>query len=348
MMFDRRAFCTLLGATALTVVGGKRLRAADLATIRYVHSTPAARPYHSYSYAGEPAGLYAKIGLKPDFNFISGSAAAMQLLVSGDADLANVGILEYISARQKQPTLPLSMVYCEDYNSSYVLVVPEDSAIKTLADFKGKSIGVLSLGSGSVSTTKAMLRKAGVDPAGVQILAVGADAQALAALRSGVVEGLSYFIGSIAGLENTGMKFRYFTADIPSGIFVASRTGLTRNRDLIVRGCQGIALSTAYSEIDPIGAAKGYQTLFGKPGVAQTVLEQDAHTITRTMSIFKQVDDKRLWGQMTKDDWQRLIAFTGADFGLDANTDMGQFFDDSLIADINKLDIVGLARAAKT
>ena len=84
------------------------------------------------------AGLHTKIGLDPGIPVHRGLGACLQLLISGDADIGNIGILEFIASKKKQPTLPLSVVYCHDYRSSYVTVVPEDSPIKAVADFKGK------------------------------------------------------------------------------------------------------------------------------------------------------------------------------------------------------------------
>ena len=90
------------------------------------------------AFPGKNAGLYEKIGLDPEFLFISGSAATLQLLISGDADIGNIGILEFIASKKKQPTLPLSVVYCHDYRGSYVTIVPEDSPIKTRRRLQGQ------------------------------------------------------------------------------------------------------------------------------------------------------------------------------------------------------------------
>src|SRR4051794_8409624 len=149
----RRRF---LQATAGLSLAPWAAQAQAMTKVRYVSSSPVGRPYHAYLYAGAKAGLHAKIGVDPEFLFIAGSGAVLQLLLSGDGDIGNIGILEFIASKQKQPTLPLSVVYCHDYSSSYITVVPEDSPVKTAADLKGKSVGVTSLASGAVPTLKAM------------------------------------------------------------------------------------------------------------------------------------------------------------------------------------------------
>src|SRR5262249_15831866 len=110
-------------------------RAQALPKVRYVASSPVVRPYHAYLYAVARAGRQQRSGMERELLCISGSAATLQLLIAGDADIGNIGILEFIAAKKRQPTLPLSLIYCHDYRSSYVTVVPEDSPIKTVADF---------------------------------------------------------------------------------------------------------------------------------------------------------------------------------------------------------------------
>ena len=81
-------------------------------------------------------------------------------------------------------------------------------------------------------------------------------------------------------------------------------------------------------------------------GDAATALRNDAHAIEKTLSIFKQPNDGHRWGEMTEADWNKLIAFAGPEFGLKPDdTKFADFFNGSLIADVNKVDI-GLAEAA--
>jgi NitT/TauT family transport system substrate-binding protein len=341
---------TFLQAAAGLILAPWAAQAETLSKVKYVHSSPVARPYHAYTFSGKGAGLYEKVGIDPEFLFISGSAATLQLLISGDADIGNIGILEFISSKKKQPTLPLSVVYCEDYRGSYVTVVPEDSPIKTVADFKGKTVGVLSLAAGTVPTLRAMARQAGIDPKSIQFVAVGADAPAMVALKSGRVDAYSHFIGAIAGLEGHGMKFRSFSPDVCSGVFVTNNALLAKNRDLVVRALQGIALSTRFAEVNPVAAARNYYAMFKPPtGDPAAALRRDAHAIEKTLSIFKQPNDGRKWGEMTQHDWDKLIDFAGPEFCLKPeDTKFADFFNGSLIDDVNKVDITLAEKAARS
>jgi NitT/TauT family transport system substrate-binding protein len=339
---------TFLQASAGLSLAPWAARAQTLSKVRYVSSSPVGRPYHAYIYAGAKAGLHAKVGVEPEFLFIAGSGAVLQLLLSGDGDIGNIGILEFIASKKKQPTLPLSVVYCHDYTSSYITVVPEDSPVKAPADLKGKSVGVTSLASGAVPTLKAMAREAGIDPSSIQFVAVGAEAPAMVALKSGRIDAYSHFIGVIAGLENLGMKFRSFSPDVPSGVFVTSNALLAKNRDLVVRGLQGIALSTRFAQLNPAAAARNYYETFQKPiGDTAKALRNDVHAIEKTLTIFKQPNDGHKWGEMTEAGWNKLVALAGPEYGLTPeNAKFSDYFNGSLIGDINKIDINALAEQA--
>jgi NitT/TauT family transport system substrate-binding protein len=339
---------TFLQAAAGLSLAPWPAQAQALTKVRYVSSSPVIRPYHAYIYAGARAGLHAKIGVEPEILTIAGSAAVLQLLISGDGDIGNIGFLEFIAAKKKQPTLPLSVVYCHDYSSSYVTVVPEDSPIKTASDLKGKSVGVTSLASGAVPTMKAMARQAGIDPASIQFIAVGAEAPAMVALKAGRIDAFSHFIGVIAGLENLGMKFRSFSPDVPSGVFVTSNALLTKNRELVVRGLQGIALSTRFAQVNPVATARNYYAMYQPPTIDPAqALRNDVHAITKTLSIFKQPNDGHKWGEMTEAGWNKLVTLAGPEFELNPeNTKFADFFNGSLIDDVNKIDIAALAEAA--
>jgi NitT/TauT family transport system substrate-binding protein len=206
-----------------------------------------------------------------------------------------------------------------------------------------------------VPTVKAMARQAGIDPASVQFVAVGADAAALVALKSGRVDALSFFIGSVAGLENLGNTFRSFSPDVSSGVFVTSNAFLAKSRDLAVRGLQGIALSTRFAQLNPAAAARNYYAMFQQPtgwhdkALRDKALRDDVHAIEKTMTIFKQPNDGRLWGELTESDWSKLIAFAGPELGLKPeDTRYSDFFNGDLIADVNKVDMTLAEAAAKS
>lgn len=337
----------MLGASAALLGGQARAAAPD--KVRFICSGPSAAPYLSYLYGGIPCGLYDKLNLAPDISFIAGSAAAMQVLLSGDADIANLGLLDFIAAKKKMPNLPLHLMYSQDAVASYTLVVPEDSPIQSVADLKGKSIGVLSLASGSVPYTKTMLRQAGLAATDVDFVAVGADATAAVAVKSKRVDALNMYIGFIGAMEAKGMKFREFPVQVPSAVFLVNDRFLEANRDTTMRAFQGVVLSTAFSQVNPTATAREYFKLYGEPrGDATEATREAVHIIERTMAGQKQIaDTSRLWGDISPASWERLVEFAGPDVGLAPGTPLSAYFDASLIPEINKVDVGWAISAAK-
>jgi NitT/TauT family transport system substrate-binding protein len=330
MRVTRRQFLgTAAAATALALPGWAL--AETLQKLRVIMPGAATRPYLDYVYGAEGFGFNKKLGLTADYNGVQGSGAALQLLVAGEGDIVHLGILEYIAAKLKQPSLPTRLIYCQDYASAYVMAVPDDSPVKSIADLKDKTIGVLSLSSGAVPTAKAQLREAGVDPNSVTIVPTGAESGALAGLKSKQVDAVNYHIGTIGVMENLGAKFRLFTPKIPSTGFAVSDALLAKNRDLVVRGMQGVVLSTIVTLANPAAAVRDYYKQFGPPqGDLDTAL----------------LNDTRPWGELREEEWGRLVAFAGPDT-IPADAKLASFFDSSLLSDINKADTSWAYVAAK-
>jgi ABC-type nitrate/sulfonate/bicarbonate transport system substrate-binding protein len=71
----------------------------------------------------------------------------------------------------------------------YVIGVPVDSPIRTLADFKGKKIGVHSTsGASAVFTTQSALSAAGLKTTDYELVTIGMQQEAMGALTSGKVD----------------------------------------------------------------------------------------------------------------------------------------------------------------
>ena len=90
-----------------------------------------------YTKCWENAGL--DVTLQP-----TNSTTAMQAVLSGQADLVNMGPAAAIIARTKGA--PIKAVYLNMRHNFQFPVVLDTSPIKSLADFKGKTIGVISYG----------------------------------------------------------------------------------------------------------------------------------------------------------------------------------------------------------
>jgi NitT/TauT family transport system substrate-binding protein len=162
-------------------------------------------------FAAIPLGLgyYAEEGLDVDIQTVAGASAAMNMLVSGQAQFTTAGTPGLFAAVDKG--VPAQAFICQVPDYFVSIAVEQDGPIHSFADLKGKTIGVSANGGAPVFVTKAIMKSMGWNPdTDVQFLAVGTALPALDALRRGRVQALVEWDSIFALFEFHGGKFRYF------------------------------------------------------------------------------------------------------------------------------------------
>jgi NitT/TauT family transport system substrate-binding protein len=332
--FDRRTVLkSCVATTFASALPFSGAVAQAPAKIRFAGAAAVARADQGFMFAGIPTGIFKQLSVDADFVTVAGSAAGIQLLVGDQAQLAHVGMLELLAAKRTNPTLPVQAVFLQDVSSAYEIVVPNESPIKSVAEIKGKKVGVISLASGAILVVQAMLHQAGLDAKDVEILPVGTGAQALAALKS-----------------DLGVKLRYFTPTVPSSVLVANTNQIAKNRDGLVRALQGVVMNMAYLQTNPAAGVRAYWSLFGKPtSNEEKDLQDNSRLITRSAELWKPLGSPGLYGDMNDKTWLDMLDFIGSSFEFD-RSQIKNVYTSSLIADVNKADIkraIEMARAEK-
>ena len=294
-----------------------------LTRIKFVGAAAVARPDQGFMFLGITTGFYKDLGIDGDFFTTAGSGSVIQLIATNQAQLGHCGMQELMGAKLKNPTLPVRAVFLQEVGAGYEIVVPRSGSIQSIAELKGKRIGVMSLASGAVPF--------------VELLPVGTGAQALAALQSGRVDALSLFRGQHAALETLGIEFRYFTVPYPSSVMIANETFLKNNRSALVRALQGVVLSQVFMRANPQAAVRSFWQINGRPKEDEAKALQDGvHLIERAAELWKKPDDSRKWGLMTDQDWTQLARFSAIDITPEQ---VSALYTDELIEEINKVDI---------
>lgn len=350
MTTSRRTFLRMASAAAMVpampgLIG--RARAQDLPLVRYAGAAPVIRPDHAWQFLGIPMGYYERLGFRGDYLPTAGSAAAVQLVLAGEAEVANSGFLELIAAKTRQPDLPVHMYYSQERLSSYEIIVPSDSPITELSQLAGKNIGVPSLASGALPFARGLLRTSGVDPDGVEFLPIGVGAQALAAIDGGEVEAFSVFAGSIAAMELMGRTFRSFTAPIAGAGMVMSDRFVRDNRDLAVAIFKGFILNQRIMQSHPEETVRAYWSAYGAPaGDLDAEMRSAAHFIRRTSAVFQSPDDPQPWGYYTPQEWETIKDFFGGpDGAIPDGAQLSDFYSDELVEEGNQVDLSMIADA---
>ena len=309
--------------------------------------------YHGFLFLGIPLGFYREQGVDAEFGTAAGSAAALQLVATNQAQLGYVGMETLILAKQRNPTLPVTAVFLQDRENIYEVVVAEDSPARTLADLRGKTIGVANLASGAIPSLRAMLAEAGINPqTGVELVPVGNGAAAAAALRAGRVQALSLFRAQHAVIETLGYKLRYFTREQPSSALVTNTTFLRQNRDAMAGTLRGVIAGSIFAQIAPQATVREHWKMFTRPtGISEEeALTRAAYVVRRAAELWKRWDDPSVrWGDMTLAQWDAMQAFMVQQQLMDRAIDSNTLFTTELIETINAMDtapIVARARAA--
>ncbi len=167
--------CLILQCLAVSVF------AAD--TIRIAYSS--VNPHALLVSLAEKRGLYAKYGLTSVVVYIPGGSTAIQAMVSGDIDLAQLTGPPGVTANLRGADI--TYIAMTDDRMGYQLATRGE--IKNAAELKGKRLGISRFSSSSDFGVRTLLRRLGIDPKDVTILQIGNESERLAALRSGSIDG---------------------------------------------------------------------------------------------------------------------------------------------------------------
>jgi ABC-type nitrate/sulfonate/bicarbonate transport system substrate-binding protein len=227
---------------------------------------------------------FGQQGLDVDFQSVDGSPVLVQQMVAGKADFGVSGTSAVLTANAKGADLRAIAVARHD--ASAVLSVPEDSPIKSVADLKGKNVGIPSLSDGSVAVVTAALSDAGLKVGDdVHLVVVGQGGPAVAsALKSGRIAAYSAGVSDQPGLEVGGdIKLRSIMppkyAGLPDTVFVTTQKVLDdpQQREVAIKMAKALIEGAAAAKADPAAAVKAGCEMFPEqcktPGFAEVAVK---------------------------------------------------------------------------
>ena len=349
-MVSRLARSIAAATLCLAALGSAFAQA--LPTVKLWGASATVDAYHGFLFLGNPLGFFEKQGVKVEFGTAAGSAATLQLLASGQVDMGYIGMDVLILAKSRNPDLPVKAVFLQDRGNIYEVVVPADSPIRTVADLKGKNIGVANLASGAIPNLKGMLADAKLNPnTDVTLVPVGNGAQAATALTTGRVQALALFRAQHALVETLGLKFRYFTREAPSAVIAVNTNFLEKNRDAVVRVLRGVAQASAFAQANPEAAVKEFWKIYGAPkGLTEKeAMDRSTHVLTATAKLWKDHKDTATkWGDMNDGIWNGMQTFLIQQQQLTAPVPVRELYTNVLIEPVNTVSIAPALDLAKS
>ena len=139
----------------------------------------------------EQLGYFKDEGLQVEIPDFAGGAKALQALVGGSADVVSGAYEHTINMQAKNQ--PIQSIVLQGRAPQIVLAVSTKTLpnYKSIADLKGKKIGVTAPGSSTAMMATYVLAKAGLKASDVSFIGVGASSGAIAAVKSGQVDAIA-------------------------------------------------------------------------------------------------------------------------------------------------------------
>lgn len=152
----------------------------------------------------EQLGYFKAEGLDVSIVDFAGGAKALQAVVGGSADVVSGAFEHTINMQAKGQAMRAFAL--QGRAPQIVLAVSTKTLpqFKSIADLKGKKIGVTAPGSSTNIVVNYLLAKGGLKPSDVSIIGVGASSGAVAAMRAGQIDAIANLDPVITMLERTG------------------------------------------------------------------------------------------------------------------------------------------------
>lgn len=152
----------------------------------------------------ESLGYFKDEGLEAQVVDFAGGSQALRAVVGGSADVVS-GAFEHTVNMQAKGQRMRAFVL-QGRAPQIVLAVNKRTMphFESLADLKGRKIGVTAPGSSTNIMANFVLAKAGLKPTDVSFIGVGATNAAIAAIRQGQIDALSHLDPVITILERAG------------------------------------------------------------------------------------------------------------------------------------------------
>ncbi len=205
LMLNRRIFvssCTLAGASIIAgrVHGQGKLEKTKVS----IAVGGKAGFYYLPLTISEQLGYFKAEGLEVEISDFAGGSRALQAVVGGSADVVSGAYEHTINLQAKNQFFQAFVLQGRAPQIAIGVSTKTMPAFKSVADLKGKKIGVSAPGSSTNMVANLMLSRNGIAAGDVSFIGVGVSAGALTAVRSGQIDAISNIDPVMTMLEQKG------------------------------------------------------------------------------------------------------------------------------------------------
>jgi len=222
------------------------LHAQQLDKIRVARSSDSAT--EAALWFAKDAGFYEKHGLSVELLRLSGSSLVVSTMLAGEMPFSQIGAAAVIDANLAGGDLVIITTLIKNF-VYYIYSRPE---IQTVADLKGKAIGVTRYGANSDFAARFAVAKFGLQPEKeVAILQTGGPAESVSALNTNRIQAVALTAPATIRARKLGLReildVSKLEANFPFNGMVATRSYLRTNgpivRRFLMAQAEGVALA---------------------------------------------------------------------------------------------------------
>jgi NitT/TauT family transport system substrate-binding protein len=300
-------------------------------------------------------GWYDTEGIKVDLVPLPGSTDCVKLIATKELPFSNPSAEPLAIIRPQG--VDAKFFYTAYQSNIYGIAVPIDSPIKTIADVKGKKIGVTSMASAGVIVARALVKQAGMDPdKDVTIVVAGESAQTAALINSKQVDALSQFDTQYALTENAGAKLRYLDhpeiKKFPSNGLIGLGATLKTKRKQAIALAKGYAMGTVFALTNAEAAVRILWEVYPQTKATgkdeATALRDDITTLeARAKNWRLEPVGAMRWGENVEKNYQDYMDWLLAQGVIKQKIDAKDIATNELLDEINKFDANAIIAQAK-
>lgn len=192
--------------------------------------------------AAKYLGYLGQEGLDVNYILVAGSNEVAIQVATGNAPIGWASPAQAVISMQEGGAASLDLRYFSsvEYRNIWSISVPVDSAIKSVAELKGKRIGVTALGSAGMNYGKAYLRAAGLNPdRDVTFIPIGAGGQAIAAMKQKMVDAIVFWETANVTFDIAGSAVRQLPIDkklalLPDVSLLATNETIAKKPNMLI------------------------------------------------------------------------------------------------------------------
>jgi ABC-type nitrate/sulfonate/bicarbonate transport system substrate-binding protein len=243
-----RGLAAILGITVMLAGSTRSAQTATPDTIRVGRAIVTAFPFATFE-VGNDAHIWDKVNLKLDISSFKGDAQLQDAMTAGQIDFGLGGGPAMGYRSKGVPAIAVASMYGPP--TDMAIVVAENGPIKSLADLKGKKLGVTTSGSLTDWLVHELARRQGWGSDGIESVAMGSTAARVAALEAGQIAGSVQDIGVGYELQAQGkgkvlQTFGNFVQKFETHVIFATDNMVNNHPDIVQRFLKGWFMTVAY------------------------------------------------------------------------------------------------------